>query len=76
MKLSVAFDNLAKFFDEDNDTESAPLPSEIFRDGDGKLTEIRIYNVEYEQLIIIDRSGNVEALSVDEYEKSLKFNTK
>ena len=73
MKIGVAFDNLAKFFEEDNDGGSAPVPAEIFRDDRGKLTEIRLYNAEYEQLIIIDRSGTVEALSVEEFEKDVKF---
>ncbi len=71
MKLAVAFDNYAKFFENDN--QSAEIPAEIFRDEDGKLTEIRIYNAEYEQLIILNRSGNVESLSVEEYESAVKF---
>ena len=72
MKLPVAFDNFAKFF-ADEDQMSAEVPAEIFRNEDGKLIEIRIYNAEYEQLLIMDRSGNVEALSIEEYESALKF---
>lgn len=72
MKLKVAFDNFAKFF-TDEDKNSAEIPAEIFRDDSGKLTEIRIYNAEYEQVITMDRRGNVEALSVEEYESALKI---
>ena len=73
MKLGVAFDNLAKFFEESNETTSAQIPAEIFRDERGNITEMRLYNAEYEQLIIIDRSGTVEALSVEEFEKNIEF---
>ncbi len=71
MKLSVAMDNLAKFFKEDENR--AQLQAEAFKDNNGKIIEIRIYNVEYEQLITVNREGQVEALSVDEYEKNIKF---
>jgi hypothetical protein len=72
MKLKVAFDNFAKFFDDDEKL-GVEIPAEIFRDETGKLTEIRIYNVEYEEVITLNRSGQVEALSVEEYEKAVKF---
>lgn len=71
MKLKVAFDNMAKFF-VDEDKDSAEIPAEIFRDEKGIVSEVRIYNTEYEQIIIVDRSGNVEAISVEEYESALK----
>ncbi len=71
MKLPVAMDNLAKFFKEDENR--ALLQAEAFKDSNGKIIEIRIYNVEYEQLITINREGQVEALSVDEYENNIKF---
>jgi len=72
MKLSVALDNLSKFFKDDE--KRAQIPAEIFKDNNGKIIEIRVYNAEYEQLIILGRDGQVEALSVDEYEKNIKFN--
>lgn len=72
MELKVAFDNFAKFF-TDEEVNQAEVPTEIFRDDGGKVKEIRIYNVEYEQIIIVDRSGNVYALSVEEYESNIKF---
>ena len=59
MKLTAAMDNLAKFFKDDENR--AQLQSEAFRDNDGKIIEIRIYNIEYEQLITINREGQVEA---------------
>jgi hypothetical protein len=71
MKISTAFDNLAKFFGED-DEERAPIPSEVFRDDNGRITEIRLYNVEYEEMIVINRRGEVEALSVEEFEDFIK----
>ena len=72
MKLKVAFDNFAKYF-TDEDKLSADVPAEVFRDEEGKLLEIRIYNAEYEQVITLDRSGHIEALSVEEYESALKL---
>jgi anti-sigma B factor antagonist len=71
MKISTAFDNLAKFFGED-DEERAPIPSEVFRDDNGRITEIRLYNAEYEEMIVINRRGEVEALSVEEFEDFIK----
>lgn len=71
MKLSDAMDNLAKFFKEDENR--AQLQAEVFKDNNGRIIEIRVYNTEYEQLITISREGQVEALSVDEYEKNIKF---
>jgi len=71
MKLSDAMDNLAKFFKEDENR--AQLQAEVFKDNNGRVIEIRIYNIEYEQLITINREGQIEALSVDEYEKNIKF---
>jgi len=73
MKLDVAFDNLAKFFEEGNEADFTSVPAEIFKDERGNIQEIRLYNTEYEQLIIIDRSGNVEALSVKKKKKNIKF---
>lgn len=72
MKIDIAIDNLAIFF-KDEDKNYANIPAEVFRDENGKITEIRIYNMEYEQMIIIDRNGRTEAISVDEYEKKIKF---
>lgn len=72
MNIKVALDNFAKFFDDENVT-SAQVPAEVFRDEYGKVIEIRIYNSEYEQMIVLDRSGNVEAISVEEYEAAVKF---
>lgn len=72
MKIGDAYDNLAKFF-EDADDESAQIPAEAFRDESGKIIEIRVFNAEYEEIIVITRRGEVEAISVDEYEESVKF---
>lgn len=72
MNLKVAFDNFAKFFGDD-EKMGVEVPAEIFRNERGILTEIRIYNAEYEQVITLDRSGQVDALSVEEYEKAVKF---
>lgn len=72
MKLKVAFDNLAKFFTEE-DKSFATCPAEVFKNDSGVISEIRIYNEEYEQIITIDRNGMVEALSVEEYESALKL---
>ncbi len=68
MKVGVAFDNFASFFDDD-EKESASIPAEVFRDEEGKVIEIRIYNPEYEEIIVVGRNKNVEALSVEEYSK-------
>lgn len=72
MKIGVAFDNFAKFFEDEDDT-SASVPAEVIRNDAGNVVEIRIYNAEYEQVITIDRRGTVEALSVEEYEQAVKF---
>lgn len=71
MKTNIAFDNFAKFFD-DEDSLAAPIPSEVFRNEDGEIIEVRIYNAEYEQMVVVDRNGNVEALSVEEFENEVK----
>lgn len=70
MKLNIAFDNFAKFF-EDEDSVVAPIPSEVFRNESGDITEVRIYNAEYEQMVVVDRNGNIEALSVEEFENEI-----
>jgi hypothetical protein len=71
MKLVQAFDNLAKFFKDDE--TRASIPAEAFKNKAGDVIEIRIYNAEYEELLILDRHAKVQALSVSEYESKIKF---
>ena len=69
MKLTVALDNLNYLFQEDDNGEAETevnTECTVYREN-GQVTEIRIWNQEYEEFIVIERTGNIQAVSVDEY---------
>ena len=73
MKVEDFFDNLAVFFKNEDDLSTDGLVS-IYRNEDGQVTEIRIFNPEYEEFLIIDRERNFEVINVAEFNESLMKN--
>lgn len=70
MNLTVALDNLNCLFKDNNGVPDTEINTEctIYRNTEtGKVTEIRIWNQEYEEFIVLERTGRVQAVSVDEY---------
>jgi hypothetical protein len=63
MKTEDFFDNLNVFFGE-SEAEFADLVSNVYRDEDGKITEIRIFNREYDEFLVVERDGSTYAISV------------
>lgn len=70
MKISDFFDNLNVYFeaDEDNDDMkgSEQAYSFVYRNGDGEVYEVRIFNPEYKEIMSISRDGQIEIISVED----------
>lgn len=72
MKVKDFFDNLNVFFNEDEYVddpsmleESAQIFAYAYKNEDGEIREIRIFNPEYKEMLIIDEKGNSTPLALD-----------
>jgi hypothetical protein len=63
MKMEDFFDNLSVFFGEE-EVEFVDVVSNVYRDEDGKITEVRIFNRQYDEFLVIERDGTTYAISV------------
>ncbi len=66
MRVKDFFDNLNSFF-EDEDDETADILASIHKNKDGTIEEIRIYNSEYNEFLVIERNKNLTAINAEEY---------
>ena len=74
MKISDFFDNLNVFFKGDEDVVEDPTELEgnaqiyayAYKDEKGEVIEIRIFNPEYREIMIIDKIGNIEPISLED----------
>lgn len=66
MKINDFFDDLGIFFGEDEDESNVKIIAEAVRDDLGNITEIRILNPEYEEIMVVTRNGQVEAISTSD----------
>lgn len=72
MKVKDFFDNLNVFFNEDEGIDdpsllegSAQVFAYAYKDEEGEIYEIRVFNPEYKEMLIIDENGKVEPLSLE-----------
>jgi len=65
MNIETYFENLETLF-EDEDDVSVEINAMIFRKN-GKVVELRIFNQKYDDILIVTRSGQTEAINVDEF---------
>lgn len=65
MHLKNFFDNLKSLF-EDETTESAPVNAVAYRNEEGEIDEIRIFNITYEEILIIEKTGTISAINIKE----------
>jgi hypothetical protein len=76
MTVGDFFDNLAVYF-KDEDEDSTEGLVHIYRNEDGLVTEIRVFNTEYQEFLIITRDRRFEVISVADYiEKEKELPTK
>lgn len=68
MKRVDFFDNLS-FFIKEEDEDYGEIPARVFRNEDGDITEIQIQNPEYGEFMVIEKSGNVYCINIDEEEQ-------
>lgn len=74
MKISDFFDNLNVFFRGDEDVvedpneleESAQIYAYAYKNEEGEIIEIRIFNPEYREIMTIDKTGNIEPISLED----------
>lgn len=66
MKLNSFFDNLSVYFEDEEDTDT-PIKSSVYKDDDGNIIEIRIFNPDYNEMLAITRNGEVSAISIDDF---------
>ncbi len=69
MKTTVMFDNLECLF-SDEEQETAEVTATAIRDlKTGKITEIRVFNTDYDDILVINRKGDTFAINANEYIK-------
>lgn len=66
MNLKHFFNNLEVFF-EDEELKEMPAPCMVYKDENNKVKEIRIFNTEYDEILVIERDGSVKYINVDEF---------
>lgn len=66
MKINAFFDNLNIYF-EDSDESDAPVRASAYKNDEGDIIEIRIFNPEFNEMLVIPLNGEVEALSIDDF---------
>lgn len=69
------FDNLNCFFNEDAD-DTVDIDCTLYKNEQGKVMEVRVWNPEYDEFMVITRSGEVQFINVDDYQESLPKNPK
>jgi len=72
LRIKDFFDNLNVFFKEDEDVDdpsmlegSAQVYAYAYKNEEGEVSEIRIFNPEYKEMLIIDSNGKTEPLSLE-----------
>jgi hypothetical protein len=65
MNIETFFENLETLF-EDEDDISVEINAMVFRKN-GKVVELRLFNEKFDDILIVDRKGQTEAINVDEY---------
>ena len=65
MKTKNYFDNLSALFEEENE-EFVDITGSIYRNEKGKVTEIRFFNLQYDEFLVIDREGKVSCTNIDD----------
>ena len=69
MKTTVMFDNLECLFPDEDQVE-ADTQATVIRDvKTGKVIEIRVFNVDYDDILVINRKGDTFAINANEYIK-------
>jgi hypothetical protein len=68
MKIKNFFNNLHVFF-SDEDELSTEITGTVHKDENGKIIEIRFYNPDYDEFLVIEREGHVDAVNVLEFEE-------
>ena len=65
MKIKAFFENLNVYFEEEE--EDAPIRAAAYKNKEGDVVEIRVFNTEYNEMIAVNVDGEIEALSIDDY---------
>lgn len=70
MKRADFFDNLNIVFASSNENEDYALTKAVvYRDLEtGEIESVQIVNTEYREFLIVDRSGEISVISMDEEE--------
>ena len=66
MKIENFFENLKALF-SDEESDSAEIKASVYRNVDGEIEEIRIFNEEYDEFLVVEKSGNLTAINIKEY---------
>jgi hypothetical protein len=66
MKIKAFFDNLGIYFEDDDDND-APIRASAYKNDEGDIFEIRIFNPDYNEMLVISSEGTMEAISIDDY---------
>lgn len=67
MEIQDFFDNLNVFFEKDDDMY-VDIDASLYKNEDGTVEEIRLFNTEYDEFIVIDRHGEITCINVPDEE--------
>ncbi len=65
MTIETFFENLETLFEDEEDI-SVEINAMVFRKN-GKVVELRLFNEKFDDILIVSRNGQTEAINVDEY---------
>lgn len=75
MKIKNFFNNLNCFFNNEEEP-TAEITGTIHKNDQGKIMEIRFYNPDYDEFMVIERNGNIQFINVLEFEDATLTNKK
>lgn len=71
MKFQNFFDNLNVYF-QDEEAIDAQIVAFVYKNDEGIINEVRIFNPEHEEILVINRDKTIEALNIEEYNETQK----
>ena len=71
MKFQNFFDNLNVFFQDEEATDTQVIAF-AYKNEEGIISEIRLFNLEHEEILVINRDKTIEALNIEEYNETQK----
>ena len=66
MKTKAFFDNLNVYFTKEEEID-APIRASAYKNDEGDIIEVRIFNPDYNEMLVVNLEGEIQAISVDDF---------